>query len=260
MNIRALLALSVAGFLLVGCGDRDEAYYLEHMDKADEKISDCNRQMMKAFDRKDTGAAEKIRESPECQAADRAIREFKRINREKEALEREAKEKAESEAAKKAVAQEYGQQTWQEYIVSYANSECAESLYYTESSKCRAMKAFYQDKFQQGRQTLSEIPFEKLSSAENTYCRQDKRQYSVCQVWRETVAQQEKDLVENYVKNHELLKTDYNQCVDKVLAAKKQPQWWTLISDIRDSYPCQQTVKARGQLKLGYDLGEDKME
>lgn len=259
MNSGKLLLLSVSGLLLVGCGDKDEAYYLEHMDKANEKISDCEKQMMKAFEERDKDTAEKIQKNPECKAAHNAVREFKRTEREKERQEKEAKEKAESEAAKNAVAQEYGQQTWQEYIVSYANSDCAESLF-TESSKCSAMKALYKDKFQQGKNELYKIPFEKLSLAENTYCKQDKRQYSVCQVWKETVEQQEKEIVENYVKNYDSLKRDYNQCVDKALVAKKQPQSWKLISDIRDSYPCQQTVKARSQLQLGYGLGEEKME
>lgn len=122
------------------------------------------------------------------------------------------------------------------------------------------MKTLYKDKFQQGKNELYKIPFEKLSLAENTYCKQDKRQYSVCQVWKETVEQQEKEIIENYVKNYESLKNDYNQCIDKMLAAKKQPQSWKLTSDIRDSYPCQQTVKARSQLQLGYSLGEEKME
>lgn len=260
MKIKTLLSLACFSFLLVGCGDKDVVYYLEHIDKANEKISECEKDITSAFDKGDMSTAEKISKNPECQAADKAIMEFNRISREKEAQEREAKEKAELEAARHDVAQKYGQQTWQEYIVSYANSECAKSLYYTESSKCRAMKALYRDEFQQGKDELSKVPFKELSLAEESYCKQDRRQYSVCQVWRETVAQQEEVLVEHYVKNHEALKTDYNQCIDKVLAAQEQPQSWQLISEIQNSYPCKQTVKARSRLQLGYGLGREKME
>lgn len=259
MSIRMLFVLSVLSCFLVGCGDKDDEYYINHIDKAQEKMNDCEKQMTKAFTKRDKAAIEKIRKNTECQSARDAIMVHQRIELEKKQQEKEAKEKAELAAAREAAAKEYGKQTWQQYIVTYANSDCAES-FFTKNNKCQAMEEIYKDKFQQGKDELYQIPFEKLSLAEDTYCKQDKRRYSACQIWKEVVDKQEKEIVENYVKNYAALKTDYNQCVDKVIATENQPQSWKLITNIRDSYPCKQTIKARQQLQLGYGLDNKKME
>ena len=112
-TLLSLVALSVianAGFF----GSNDKAYYLKHIDEAKEKMKTCKDIMIQAFKDKDEDAYKKIQKDAECNAADKALREYKHkqreIQRKKEEQvrkEKETKQKAAFEAEYKKSLKEF---------------------------------------------------------------------------------------------------------------------------------------------------------
>ncbi|MFD0965880.1 hypothetical protein ACFQ02_03300 [Seminibacterium arietis] len=162
---------------------------------------------------------------------------------------------------------------------------------------CIAFREIYQDKVKDAKAELTKIPFVELFNQEKSYCAKDKRPHSVCDIWEKTLNEQaeeyfeqmelkelnnqettycdyktsqvvcstlnkiinkkHKEVVSQYVKDYELLKRDYNQCVMQIKNVKNN---YIKQSKIMNSYPCKQTKSARMELSLPYDDFKTLME
>lgn len=104
---KILLGVLVLG-VLVGCGEKNEEYYFQNLDKAKDKIAVCEADLEKAFKNKDEKTFEKVSNNAECNAANDALKKQRQIEYEKAYKERElqAKLAAEKKAEEKRLAAE----------------------------------------------------------------------------------------------------------------------------------------------------------
>lgn len=293
-----LLAMTVA---LTACSEKDEAYYLSHPDEAKEKMAQCEKEINTAMKNRDEKTFNSIMaKGSECFVADRALKEIRRIEREKEKQERKAKEEAELKTAMEKLEQQYRNQSWQEFATIFANSECSKGSFVNK--ECKPMKAFYDTKIEKGLTELKALGVEKLLSEFDTYCKRDQRRYSTCDVWKLALEQQGK--VEfaaidfptlstkeeiycdsKYNQNffaregackawhetvnakEEVIINEFVQNYDKLKQTYNQcidtisaEKSWEKRNKLESAYPCKQARKARIKLQLPYDDFKTKME
>ncbi|MBN6077352.1 hypothetical protein HYE59_07360 [Aggregatibacter actinomycetemcomitans] len=279
---------------LSACSEKDAAYYLSHIDEAKTKWTQCENDMETAMRTKDKAALEKIMaKGSECDLVRNAIKEDKRLQLEKEKNEREAQKAAEIAKAKELIEQQYGSQSWQEFVKTFVNSKCTNI--WGKTPECEAMESLYQEKTQPIIKELKAKGLNSLLNEEQNYCKQDKRRYSACDVWQTAVKEQAteefqamsleqlnalkaydedykkeqprqawrsvfKEKEDAYIKqlteNYDQLKEIYNTCVDQVQSAKN----WSEKHRISSDYPCRQASSARIRLQLPSDDFQTKME
>lgn len=279
---------------LTACSEKDEAYYLKHIDEAKTKWAQCEKDAEAAMRSRDKSTLETLMaDGSECNLARNAIKEDKRLQREKEENERKAKLAADIAQAKAQLKQQYDALPWQEFVKAYVNSTCPSS--WKTTPECEAMKAFYQEKTLPVITELRTKGLANLLKEEQNYCKQDKRQYSTCDVWqtavkeqateefqamtleqldalkaydddykkaqprgawREVFKQKEDAYITQLVSNYDQLKTIYNNCLDQV----KSTQNWEKQYKITSSYPCKQASHARIKLQLPSDNFQTHME
>lgn len=172
---------------LLGCGEKDQAYYLKNPDQAEAKFQQCEHKISQAIKNNDKKAFEQAQKDTECQAAYNARKEHKRQQSEKERLEREAKEKALIEEAKQKLHAEFGKLEWQEFAAQYVNTECAKGYIGQRDYACRALKSLYDDKVAEGLAQLEKLSFDELKNQQKQYCSRDKRQFSACDIWKKAL-------------------------------------------------------------------------
>lgn len=174
---------------LTACSEKDEAYYLKHIDEAKTKWAQCEKEAEAAMRSKDKSALETLMaKDSECNLVRNAIKEDTRLQREKEENERKAKLEADIAQAKAQLKQQYDALPWQEFVKAYVNSTCPSS--WGTTPECEAMKAFYQEKTQPVITELRTKGLANLLKEEQNYCKQDKRRYSACDVWQTAVKEQ----------------------------------------------------------------------
>ncbi|OOF83965.1 hypothetical protein BKG93_08960 [Rodentibacter ratti] len=102
--------------------------------------------------------------------------------------------------------------------------------------------------------------------ADTSYCKTDRREYSVCDIWESAVARKRNEVVNDYLKNYEKLKTDYNQCVvelenylTSINVGKNDQVNYDTRNNIREKeseiyseFPCAETQEALKQLNLSF--------
>ncbi|MDP8052729.1 hypothetical protein QJU23_09930 [Pasteurella atlantica] len=188
---KSILLFCLSALLLTGCSEKDKAYYLSHIDNAKSKLKQCEKQMFEAMSSKDKEKFEAIRKDKECIAADQAIRENRKIQIEKARLEKEALEKSEISKARKKLNEKFAKLDWKEIAYQYVNSDCAKKLFISSNDYlCRAFKALYDEKAEQGKTALLKNSLEQLFELKKTYCAKDQRRYSTCDIWKSAVKEQ----------------------------------------------------------------------
>lgn len=287
----------LASAFLVACTDKDKDYYLSHSDKAEEKYEACEAELKEAFFQRDKDALEKLySKDSECTYAKQAHMKHKKELREKQRRAEEAQIQAEVDQALSKLEEQYGAMPWQAYTSYFATSECGKQWFVKKTDyACKAMTALYEKKEQAGLTQLRKQGFDTLRTQKKKYCGRDARAKSPCDIWKKAVEEQgveelekldfvdllakqeaicqsdwyapacrafekvknqkEAAVIKNYVDNYEQLKTDYNQCVDKYSKAN-----WSQQAKISGSYPCRQTMRARAELRLDYDVFSKKMD
>lgn len=284
MNFKTAMIFSACCLTLAACGKHDREYFEKHPEEAKKKALECVEKRDKAFWTGDEKAREALKKDSECydavkvtEAREKAERKKKweaeqaerEARREKEEAERKAKEEAEAKArqakiekANSDVQAKYGTQNWKEYLATYSNSECADKyLSEDDDTECLPMKKLLETKQEEGRQELAQIPFPELIQQEDTFCKNDRRKYSACSVWKEVTQKQEQELIQGYVKDHDELVKAYNQCVDQYQGVSRdEPDFYKRRNRVLDRYPCRQAIKAKQKLGLGYGYHDEKME
>lgn len=110
---------------------------------------------------------------------------------------------------------------------------------------------------EQAEKAFIEKSFEELDKQKAEYARyNDKHPASARKAFEKAFREKEKEVIENYTKNYDLLKQDYNQCIEKV----KNIADYNARLAITDAYPCSQTKSARSKLGLAFDNFKTMME
>ncbi len=224
--MKKLMVVGLLSIFLVACGEKDENYYFEHQDKAQEKLQSCEEQMMKAFMNLDEKAGRAVDADAECNAAKAAIKKQHNLEYEQKRAEEELQKRLAEEARLKAISdieaqleKELAGKEWNAVISEYLKQTDCQSYSGGKEPNCIAWKALYDKAVEQGKAELIQYAFADLKMQEPVYCGLDKRRGSACTVWAEArVARAELDLngldiealsavTDDYCKNGE-----YNTC------------------------------------------------
>lgn len=296
---KTLGIITVAFLGLTACKEKDQAYYFANIDEAKSKIQQCKQQMKEAFKAKDEKAVKELTsENSECSVADRALKEHRKQEYEREIQERKAKELAEIEAIRTKLQAEYANKNWQEVTKAVANSECVSLFGFSKKTECQALEAVYNEKTSSVVTELKSQNLEELLAQRQTYCKQDQRPYSACSIWEKATTEVAKtafanvqyvDLVaqeEVYCEKDDYMKTRQPcKTWEETIKAKNQEQINQFVQDyeklkaaynqcvdqvagvgfdkrykITSAYPCSQAQNARMRLKLPFDDFKNKME
>lgn len=268
-------SMIAATFLLSGCGEKDKAYYLSNIEDAQKKRASCEESIVQAMMAGDEKKLKSLENDAECRAADLAIKENAKIERERQQAEaeklrqeEEAKKAAEAAQEKSKLVEQYKDVTWQQNIANYANNECSKTSFSTFGGKtktpiCMAWQTFYEEQVDIGKQALDTLTLPEMEAQIGDYCSLDRRTISACTVFSAVYTEKEKKAVEAYVADTEKMKTDYNQCVDEYQKINQSNysinDKSTLRSNLKLSYPCKQAKEAKIQLGLGYDEFSKKL-
>lgn len=188
--------------VLAGCGEKNEEYYFQNLDKAKDKMAACKADAEKAFKNKDEKAFEKVRNDVECNAASDALQKQRQIDYEKKIQEQElekklAAEKREAEIAefKKKLIEEHKEQPWQDKLTSALKFECQRVMFAEPAIDCVAWESFQTDAINEGLKSLEASSFDEVVAQEKEFCSRDKREGSACTVWGKSLVQKTADSV-----------------------------------------------------------------
>lgn len=277
------------------CSDKDESYYLNHIDEAQSKMKQCKVDLAKAMKSKDETEFMKLTDSKsECSIVDKALSKHRQKQWEIEIQEKKVKDDAELANIKAEIQQQYGSQSWQDFTKSFIKSKCDHFSY---DKKCQAMFALYEEKTKLAITEMRKKSLDELLADKELYCKQDQRLYSTCDVWQTAVGEQakqvfsqltldklytlkdkypsegypprqpnkawsevfdqkEKEFVQLLTEKYDNLRSIYNICVDQV----KQEKDWQKQLKVIQGVPCSQAKQARSKLNLPYDDFTTKME
>lgn len=181
--MKKTISLLLIPFILVGCGEKNEEYYLKNIDSAEKKVKQCENDLEKAFKNDNEKEFLRLADDPECKAARKAINTQKQLKWEAERkLEEENKRKA-IEEAKSAINSKIKGMGWQDSITEYLKTSCVNTWSYNSTPECDAWNVIYEEKVNEGNQELSKLSFDELINSEEQFCSKDKRKKSPCEVW-----------------------------------------------------------------------------
>lgn len=120
---------------------------------------------------------------------------------------------------------------------------------------------------EQGNNYLNQLTLEELVDNHANYCPPSQRgafslnRHPACEVLNNVNIQKTKDRVKELVDNHELLKEQYNDCVDKIeiLVARTGRTYGDEYNQLSNSVQCSLAQKARNELRLTHDNFKTKM-
>ena len=181
-NLKVIGLVLIAGLGLAGCEKKNQEYYLKNIDSAKEKLKECRNDIDKAISQKDEKLFEKIKNDTECQAAENAIKEDRILQAKLEKERKEAEEKQALETEMAAIRNQIAGKSWQKSINEYMKVEECNKFYTTSSPKCKAWKIVYDEKVDEGKKELKQLPYEDIKEQMISICKLDQRQGSNCAV------------------------------------------------------------------------------
>lgn len=190
------IGMALIAFSLTACEEKNKDYYLSHIDKAESKLASCEAELKQAVKAEDEAKIDKIYKDVECKSAKQALREHREAELERIRLEEEKKAQAAIAEQKAKIEKELSHLDWQGVAHYYVNNECSTKWMKKDDYTCLALKSFYEEKAQQGKEELSKKSLEALLSEKKAFCSKDKRQFSACDIWQQAVAEQGKSTFE----------------------------------------------------------------
>ena len=92
-NLKVIGLILITGLGLIGCEEKNQEYYLKHIDSAKEKLEECRNDLNKAFRQNAEKLFEKIKNDTKCQAVENAIKEDRILKAKLEQERKAAEEK-----------------------------------------------------------------------------------------------------------------------------------------------------------------------
>lgn len=209
--MKKIIGVCILGLFVAACSEKNEEYYLSNINAATEKLASCEKDMEKAFSSKDKEAFEKVANNPECNAAEKAIRKNKAIERELEKKRLEAERQKEFEAEIVAINELVNNMTWSESVNEYLKqTDCTQGFIMTKTPKCEAWEAIYRAKSDEGETELKLLTFEELKTKMFDLCKLDQRRGSNCSIAQTALAEKAvEELVNDDIQTIESKKETY---------------------------------------------------
>lgn len=239
---------------LSGCGEHDKAYYEANIGRAETKVKECDEAIKKALKENQIETVRALSEDSECRAADSVYHQHKQKIREKEyeiqRQEREEKDKAEAEK----FAADYNEQLAVVKVMPYKDflsgiGECR--LERITTAKC---KAFFDSKTERDKaevESLKETYINgELERFNKKVCRGLAYDEMNCQLSQTAIREQQKEKVEYYLANREVLKNDFNQCRSNYTELSKTMKSSEASTKAYQTYTCLMVKRAASRLKI----------
>ena len=212
-NLKVIGLVLIAGLGLAGCEKKNQEYYLKNIDSAKEKLKECSNDLEKAFSKKDEKLFEKIKNDTECQAAENAIKEDRILHAKLEQERKEAEEKQALEKDMAAIRDQIAGKSWQQSINEYMKVEECNTSFPKRSPKCKAWKIVYNEKVDEGKKELKQLPYEGIKEQMISICKLDQRKGSNCAVAQSALEEKAtEDLANDDIQTIESKKSLY--CAD----------------------------------------------
>lgn len=193
--MKKILFLSLVAILLTGCSDKDQNYYLKNIEKAQDKVNNCDRQWEEVGWDGDRIKQDEIRDDPECNAAKDAIEEYEKQQRINEI-------KAQYDQTAQEIKTKYGQLDWVAFTTVFNNvyqgylenepdkTDTGEIDWLRISNpKMQAWSDAYRSKINPAKEEMSKQTVEQLRAQESKYCSTDRRSHSACSVWNQALSE-----------------------------------------------------------------------
>ncbi|MFP8965644.1 hypothetical protein ACKC9G_03575 [Pokkaliibacter sp. CJK22405] len=252
---RQILVCSVAALLLAGCSDHDLPYYQSHLDEAKAKQEECEASMKSAFMSQDEDKLKSVVEDKECIAADKANREYRYAQAELAAKKRQEEAAKKEAEAQRQYDEEYAKAkeslsaaSTEEFFKS--GEDCTPKMWGKPSAACKAYNELEEGKLNTALSALiTQFPKDKLKAQSEDRCSGINFDKTACDLLRKAVTKQQKDQVAFYLENRESLRTDFNDCVNRIKSLNKD-QKYNDANEFARSYQCSMAQRAAQELKV----------
>lgn len=181
-NLKVIGLILIAGLGLTGCEEKNQEYYLKHIDSAKEKLEECRNDLNKAFRQNDEKLFEKIKNNTKCQAVENAIKEDRILQAKLEQERKAAEEKLALEIEITAIKNQIADKSWKKSINEYLKVEGCNVLFSAPSPKCKAWEIVYNEKVDEGKKELKQLSFEAIKEQMMSLCKLEQRRGSNCAV------------------------------------------------------------------------------
>jgi hypothetical protein len=240
--MKKFIFISLLAFSLMACSKHDSAYYENHIDAANNKLSECEAEFGKALMSQDENKLDKLQKDEACSAAQDGKQAYENKRAQ---LKKDADTKKFNEGYQKSLSA-LQSSTFQQ--VFDAKKKCDATFTFTSSPECKAASDVYAQKEDQEVTALIAKylgePLKQYSASQCTGLQYDEAN---CQASKKALTKQYNDQVANYLVNRDALKTDFNQCYAQLNALRKNRKW-----DASMQY--QKTFKCETALGAAYKL------
>ena len=159
---------------LAACGDHDEAYYMKHLNKAQDMVNNCEKRLDNANKKGGDKGIALVKNDQACIAAQKAL--------DQAALDQEMKHFAEIESR---LEHEHGEKNWQEVLFVYDEMACNEATTAYEKVECNAFNKLVKRAKIEGKKVLFEENLDNLYRHEHQFCGSKPADSTLCQLWKE---------------------------------------------------------------------------
>lgn len=159
---------------LAACGDHDEAYYMKHLNKAQDMVKNCEKRLDNARKKGGEKGVALVENDQACIAAQKAL--------DQAALDQEMEHFSEIEAR---LEREHGEKNWQEVLSVYDAMACNEATTAHEKVECNAFNKLVKNAKIEGKKVLFEENLDNLYRHEHQFCGKNPTESTLCQLWKD---------------------------------------------------------------------------
>ena len=242
-------------FFIISCTEKNQEYYLQHIDEAKNKNSECEEIAMKAFMSRDENKLKELESNLECKAAKKAVykakqekREMERKKRKEEERLRKIQKEKEYNIALKGYKDKYNILDYTQLIP--IKEECSLSFSYTKNAKCDAFKKIFEEKKVLAVNKITqEYSGQNLLDANEKWCSGIEYDEIKCSLSKIGINTQQEEKVNFYIGNRNELKKDFNNCLKEYQALRKKSKFKE-STNIKKSFKCKTVRKAAEKIKI----------
>ncbi len=229
-NLKVIGLILIAGLGLTECEEKNQEYYLKHIDSAKEKLEECRNDLNKAFRQNAEKLFEKIKNDTKCQAVENAIKEDRILKAKLEQERKAAEEKLALETEMAAIKNQIADKSWQKSINEYLKVEGCNVLFSAPSPKCKAWEIVYNEKVDEGKKELKQLSFEAIKEQMMSLCKLEQRRGSNCAVAQSALEEKAtEDLANADIQTIESQKPLY--CAEDIYSLKACRKSWEKAFD-----------------------------
>ncbi|MUJ27917.1 hypothetical protein GNP73_07985 [Aliivibrio fischeri] len=246
------LAISLGVIIgLTACSERDFTYYQANIDKAQEKIAECEIEMKKAFMDGDAVRLQKTAEDVECKAATNAYNEYERKVAQLERDKREEEQRKQRELDEAQFAKDLEKYTNQLTNMSFEEFyKFDRNCSFSRTAQCKAFKNLKEARTaDELSRLITQYPKEQLEAYSQKQCKGIEYDKNRCSLSRDAVYKQKKDQVNYYLDNRNALVSMFNTCQAKYAKFRKAQKFTDAQKSV-DTFDCRMVANAASKLNV----------